>query len=124
MPSTSPGAPWLLTAAPRRPRWSKRYARPRPPWPRKPLLDASGGIAARLDKHDAAQAWSPLTLREFEVARLVACRLTNREIAEELHITARTAGAHLEHIRAKLSAGRRSEIAAWVTSIDGSGQPG
>jgi hypothetical protein len=31
----------------------------------KPLLDASGGIAARLDKHDAAQAWSPLTLREI-----------------------------------------------------------
>ncbi|HET6531688.1 MAG TPA: AAA family ATPase [Actinoplanes sp.] len=88
----------------------------------KPLLDAAGGIAARLDKHDAAQAWSPLTLREFEVARLVARGLTNREIAEELRITARTAGAHLEHIRAKLGAGRRSEIAAWVTSIDGSGE--
>ena len=90
----------------------------------KPLLDASGGIAARLDKHDAAQAWSPLTLREFEVARLVARGLTNREIAEELHITARTAGAHLEHIRAKLGASRRSEIAAWVTAIDGSGETG
>ena len=90
----------------------------------KPLLDASGGIAARLDKHDAAQPWSPLTLREFEVARLVARGLTNREIAEELRITARTAGAHLEHIRAKLGASRRSEIAAWVTSIDGSGETG
>ena len=86
----------------------------------KPLLDAAGGIAGRLDKHDAAQAWSPLTLREFEVARLVARGLTNREIAGELHITARTAGAHLEHIRTKLGAGRRSEIAAWVTSIDAS----
>jgi DNA-binding CsgD family transcriptional regulator len=90
----------------------------------KPLLDASGGIAARLDRHDAAQAWSPLTLREFEVARLVARGLTNREIAEELHITARTAGAHMEHIRAKLGASRRSEIATWVTSIDGSGETG
>jgi DNA-binding CsgD family transcriptional regulator len=90
----------------------------------KPLLDAAGAIAARLDSHDAAQAWSPLTLREFEVARLVARGLTNREIADELRITARTAGAHLEHIRAKLGAGRRSEIAAWVTSIDGSGGTG
>ncbi|HEX8630458.1 MAG TPA: AAA family ATPase [Catenuloplanes sp.] len=90
----------------------------------KPLLDAAGGIAARLDKHDAAQPWSPLTLREFEVARLVARGRTNREIAEELHITARTAGAHLEHIRAKLGASRRSEIAAWVTSVDGSAQTG
>ena len=87
-------------------------------------LNAAAGIAARLDRHDAAQAWSPLTLREFEVARLVARGLTNREIAEELRITARTAGAHLEHIRAKLGAGRRSEIAAWVTPIDGAGETG
>ena len=50
--------------------------------------------------------------------------LTNREIAEELHITARTAGAHLEHIWAKLDTSRRSEIATWVTSIDGSGETG
>jgi DNA-binding CsgD family transcriptional regulator len=89
-----------------------------------PLLDAADGIAARLGRHDAAQPWSPLTLREFEVARLVARGLTNREIAEELHITARTAGAHLEHIRAKIGAGRRSEIAAWATSIDGSAATG
>jgi DNA-binding CsgD family transcriptional regulator len=88
----------------------------------KPLLDAAGAVAARLDKHDAAQAWSPLTLREFEVARLVARGLTNREIAGELRITVRTAGAHLEHIRAKLGAGRRSEIAAWVITIDAPGE--
>ena len=43
--------------------------------------------------------------------------MTNREIAEELRITARTAGSHLEHIRAKLGMSRRSEIAAWVASI-------
>jgi DNA-binding CsgD family transcriptional regulator/tetratricopeptide (TPR) repeat protein len=83
-----------------------------------PLLAASAGIGSRLDEHDAAQPWSPLTLRELEVARLVARGLTNREIAGQLRITARTAGSHLEHIRAKLGASRRSEIAAWVTSID------
>ena len=49
-------------------------------------------LGSRLDEHDAAQPWSPLTLRELEVARLVAQGLTNREIAEELRITARTAG--------------------------------
>jgi DNA-binding CsgD family transcriptional regulator len=48
----------------------------------------------------------------------VAQGLTNREIAEELRITVRTAGSHLEHIRAKLGASRRSEIATWVTSLD------
>ena len=64
------------------------------------------------------EPWSPLTRREFEVARLVARGLTNREIAEELRITARTAGSHLEHIRAKLGVSRRSEIAAWATAIE------
>jgi non-specific serine/threonine protein kinase len=86
-----------------------------------PLLDASAGIGSRLDDHDAAQPWSPLTLREFEVARLVAQGLTNREIAEQLRITARTAGSHLEHIRAKLAMSRRSEIATWVASVDSAG---
>ncbi|MGH8969412.1 MAG: LuxR C-terminal-related transcriptional regulator, partial [Actinomycetes bacterium] len=90
----------------------------------KPLLDAAAVIGSRLDRHDAVQPWSPLTLREFEIARLVARGLTNREIAEELRITARTAGSHLEHIRAKLGASRRSEIATWVTSIDGAEEIG
>jgi DNA-binding CsgD family transcriptional regulator len=88
----------------------------------KPLLDAAAEVGSRLDEHDAAQPWSPLTLREFEVAKLVAGGLTNREIAEELRITVRTAGSHLEHIRAKLGASRRSEIATWVTLLETGGQ--
>ena len=82
------------------------------------LLDASDQLGSRLDEHDAVQPWSPLTLRELEVARLVAQGLTNREIAGQLRITVRTAGSHLEHISAKLGTGRRSEIATWVTSLD------
>ncbi len=58
----------------------------------RPLLDVARELGSRLDEHDAAQPWSPLTLRELEVARLVAQGLTNREIAGELRITARTAG--------------------------------
>jgi DNA-binding CsgD family transcriptional regulator len=84
-----------------------------------PLLEAAAVIGSRLDRHDAPEPWSPLTRREFEVALLVARGLTNREIAEELRITARTAGSHLEHIRSKLGVGRRSEIAAWATAIEG-----
>jgi len=90
----------------------------------RPLLDACTRIGSRLDEHDAAQPWSPLTLREFEVARLVARGLTNREIAEELRITVRTAGSHLEHIRAKLGASRRSEIATWVAAVRQTGVAG
>jgi len=82
------------------------------------LLKACEDLGSRLDEHDAVPPWSPLTLRELEVARLVAQGLTNREIAEGLHITVRTAGSHLEHIGAKLGTSRRSEIATWVTSLD------
>ena len=89
-----------------------------------PLLKTATEIGARLDRYDEEQPWSPLTMREFEVARLVARGLTNREIADELRITVRTAGSHLEHIRTKLGASRRSEIAAWVTAIDAPGERG
>jgi DNA-binding CsgD family transcriptional regulator len=57
----------------------------------------------------------PLTAREFEVARLVAEGATNREIAERLVISPKTASAHIEHILAKLGVSRRAEIAAWVS---------
>jgi DNA-binding CsgD family transcriptional regulator/tetratricopeptide (TPR) repeat protein len=56
-----------------------------------------------------------LSPRELDVARLVADGATNRQIAERLVISPKTASSHVEHILAKLSASRRSEIAAWVT---------
>ena len=60
------------------------------------------------------EPWSPLTAREFEVARLVADGLTNMAIAAELGVAPKTASAHVEHILAKLAMARRAEIAAWV----------
>jgi DNA-binding CsgD family transcriptional regulator len=49
-------------------------------------------------------------------ARLVASGLTNREIAAALTIAAKTAAAHVEHIRTKLGVSRRAQIAAWVAA--------
>lgn len=63
----------------------------------------------------ADAAAGPLTAREFEVARLVAEGATNREIAERLVISPKTASAHIEHILSKLGVSRRAEIAAWVS---------
>jgi DNA-binding CsgD family transcriptional regulator/sugar lactone lactonase YvrE len=54
-----------------------------------------------------------LTPREREVAELVAEGLSNREIAERLVISKRTADAHVEHIRDKLDYRSRAQIAAW-----------
>ncbi|MDG4858485.1 helix-turn-helix transcriptional regulator, partial [Streptomyces sp. T-3] len=55
-----------------------------------------------------------LTRREREVAALVHQGLSNREIAERLVISKRTADAHVEHILAKLGIASRGEIAALV----------
>ena len=63
------------------------------------------------------EPWRPLTAREFAVARLITEGLTNAEIASELSIAPKTASSHVEHILAKLGASRRTEIAAWATSV-------
>ncbi len=59
-----------------------------------------------------------LSQREFEVARLVASGMTNREIAAALTIAPKTAAAHVEHIRTKLGVSRRAQIATWVVGRD------
>jgi DNA-binding CsgD family transcriptional regulator len=63
------------------------------------------------------EPWRPLTAREFEVARLVADGLTNGAIGDQLGLSPRTVGAHVEHILAKLGFTRRAEIAAWVAGM-------
>jgi DNA-binding CsgD family transcriptional regulator/tetratricopeptide (TPR) repeat protein len=87
----------------------------------------SGALLERADEIRRAsrgrgtggEAWRPLTVREFEVARLVATGLTNGAIAERLEIAPKTVSAHIEHILAKLGVTRRAEIAAWAAHVSG-----
>ena len=45
--------------------------------------------------------------------------LTNRQIAERLHITERSAESHLERIRLRLGFRSRAQVAAWVAERGG-----
>jgi DNA-binding CsgD family transcriptional regulator len=63
------------------------------------------------------EPWRPLTIREFEVARLIGEGMTNAEIADALDIAPKTASSHVEHILAKLGASRRAEIATWASQV-------
>jgi predicted ATPase/DNA-binding CsgD family transcriptional regulator len=65
----------------------------------------------------------PLSRREREVAELVAQGLTNREIAEGLFISERTAEGHVQSIRNKLGFTARTQIAAWVVTRKGQLSP-
>jgi DNA-binding NarL/FixJ family response regulator len=47
---------------------------------------------------------------------LIAHGLTNREIAEALSISERTAGNHVHHIFNKLGFGSRSQVAVWAVA--------
>ena len=56
-----------------------------------------------------------LTPREVEVLRLVAGGKTDREIAEELFISARTVTTHVRNILGKIRAANRTEAAGYAT---------
>jgi HD-GYP domain-containing protein (c-di-GMP phosphodiesterase class II) len=49
-----------------------------------------------------------LTAREVEVLRLVACGVSNKEIATRLVISPKTAGNHIEHIYTKIGTSNRA----------------
>jgi non-specific serine/threonine protein kinase len=59
-------------------------------------------------------AMAALTRREREIAGLVQQGLSNKEIAESLVISKRTAETHVEHILTKLGFTNRNQIAAWA----------
>ena len=69
---------------------------------RRPARDATPGTLG------------PLTAREREIARLVATGHTNREVAEQLVLSAKTIEAHLRNIYAKLGVRSRVELAGKV----------
>jgi predicted ATPase/DNA-binding SARP family transcriptional activator/DNA-binding CsgD family transcriptional regulator len=66
--------------------------------------------AQRPSSSGARWATPVLTPRERQVAELVATGLTNREIAERLHISPRTTDTHVANVLAKLNLRTRAEV--------------
>jgi pimeloyl-ACP methyl ester carboxylesterase/DNA-binding CsgD family transcriptional regulator len=64
-----------------------------------------------------------LTARQLEVAALVSEGLSNREIAERLVITERSAESHVERIRGRLGFRSRAQIAAWYVVTEAASRP-
>jgi DNA-binding NarL/FixJ family response regulator len=56
-----------------------------------------------------------VTDRERNVLRLLAQGCTDKEIAAQLYMSARTVQHHLASVRAKLGLSRRAELARWAT---------
>jgi DNA-binding NarL/FixJ family response regulator len=77
----------------------------------RPLLRELGSPpAAAFDPGD--RRGQPLTVRELEVLELVAIGRSNRDIADQLYISAKTASVHVSNILSKLGARSRTEAVA------------
>lgn len=55
-----------------------------------------------------------LSPREFEIAALIACGCSDKEVARRLGISSHTVGAHIARCFAKLGLHKRAELAASI----------
>jgi DNA-binding NarL/FixJ family response regulator len=78
------------------------------------VVDLALSIARPASSLAAPARHMPLTAREREVAALVAEGLTNRQIAERLVISERTADNHMANILGKLGFDTRARVAVWA----------
>jgi DNA-binding NarL/FixJ family response regulator len=61
-----------------------------------------------------AEVEVPLTQRESEVLKQLALGLTNKEIAQALHISYETVKEHVQHILRKIGVTDRTQAAVWA----------
>jgi DNA-binding NarL/FixJ family response regulator len=72
----------------------------------------SPGVAGKVEAWTRGEPPGGLTDREFDVLRLVAEGLTNRQIAQALDIAERTVGFHVSNVL-ELGVASRTEAVAW-----------
>ena len=74
-------------------------------------------LGVRLPPRAAMVGVGALTGRELEIARLVAKRLSNKEIARDLEISARTVSTHLSNVFEKLGVDSRGALVDTVRDL-------
>jgi DNA-binding CsgD family transcriptional regulator len=80
-----------------------------------PLLDelcALSGSGAPSGRPTKTRGGESLTIRELEVLTLVETGRSNREIGQQLFISAKTVSVHISNVMAKLDASSRTEAVA------------
>jgi DNA-binding NarL/FixJ family response regulator len=81
------------------------------------LQELASSIGEETETSVAPRGADRLTPREIEVAKLVASGFKNREIAEQMGITAGTVKVHLMHVFEKTGLRDRSEIASYCAQL-------
>jgi predicted ATPase/DNA-binding CsgD family transcriptional regulator/Tfp pilus assembly protein PilF len=80
--------------------------------------DGAGGAAGPAPRTAGAGAPSVLTVREQEIAALIARGRSNRAIADELVISPATVARHVANIFTKLGFSARAQVVAWLAEGD------
>ena len=83
---------------------------------RRGVEQRSTALLADLRGPESLHDLPPITRREAEVLRLLACGASNAKIAEALSISATTARNHIEHLLAKLGVHSKLEAVVYAAS--------
>ncbi len=85
----------------------------------RPLMERLSALQEQAASQPARTPVYPdgLSQREVEVLRLIAAGKTDREIADELFVSARTVGYHVGNILNKTTSSNRTEAATYASRI-------
>ncbi len=83
------------------------------------LVGSTSKLLAQRDKDASREAWiMTLSKRERQVAKLVGRGLSNREVADQLHISERTAKAHISAIFEKTGVRDRLQLSLKINGLE------